>query len=803
MKNATFLTNGVQLYLEEKGRPTQLDGDGFGAGIINEGQVIVTTTNYNSNRSFSWDLRNTGAVTVLTSRFRGSSSISFYGRIINQGLIKLYMTDIYFENSVWLQRSRGSWEIYGYPYRPPNISDPAGQGKQWQWNEYLVDVYLNLSKDLWNPERPIAVWFREFRSQRKPYFFNKLTAHGRVLVQTYNVQYITIDFAQGLFLGNLSEILLQRYSYSTSRDSTHKSKLTIGGSPEGDFDANMVFIGGDWILEVGKHSTVRTYSRLVIEEGGQFIVQPGPYAVELMMFVGIQRTGILSISGRRKALIKGDIYVRGTLNISSSTLDVAGEFRFTGGALIGQSSRLNINKLGNISGDLVKIIDGVAIYVRRPSSTRSSVVVEYFQYRVDTDLRQSVTDIWSFPGKRQHSLPREFDDPSTEPNTVEFVKGLDRKIKYYGSSPIAVTPNFDSFDFNSACSFTYLYAARMWTFLQIDQQGSYAFFIDSSYGMRVRLWINDEPVFTGNLSRHLISNKERAGPYYLPKGLNRLRVDFIQNGAYWRSENALIITYSGPTFNETTIPQDRMFITKSVNGTLQYANPMFNTTVFMPSNSRLRVGGKGLVLMKNGVSVVVKRTGILQVTDDTSWFSHVSLGSKAKIINSGQVIKTGGDGVASFFVNYTSKSRSSLLSRRGCLKFPRTTENSHIAIWKNTIGGKYKWLDKRNWVPSKIPGPTDDVYVIEEGVYKVIIPGLSNVTVNSLTMGSASSSPELDVNYYGQLSVRDHLIIYARDMTITGLVTSQHLTWAGETIRGSTNFGQLNVQGNFTVIKGM
>ena len=795
-KNATFLINGVQLYLN--GRPSQSDSDGFGAGIINEGLVIITSANSYLYKYWYWDLRNTGTVKVLSGYYQSSSYVRFYGRIINNGLIQSFMTYVYFESSVWIQPSSGSWEIYGYPYRSSNAPTPVGQRQQWQWNEFLRDVYQNISADLWNPDNTITVYFRYFYSENKLHF-NNLTTFGHVLFQTYYVRSTAIHFAQGLHLGSLGEMQLQQYSSSSTNDN---NRLVVGEAGWGDFDANLVTVGGGWTVEIGSGSAVETYRRLVIEEGGKFIVQPGAKNVQLMKFVGIKSTGILSISGRKNSSINGDIYVRGTLNISNSTMGVTGEIRFTQGAITGQSSQLHIYKLGSIRGNFGKTIDGVEIHIRRLLLAPNSAIVEYFQYRVDTDLTSRLNGINNFPGSgsSSYSLPPEFNDPATEPNTAQLVEGLDRKNEYYGSSPIAVTSTFGWFDTNSPDSFTYLYAARMWTFLQIDQKGSYTFFIDSGYGMRVRLWINDVVVFTGSQWLYLVSYKEKAGPYSLNTGLNRIRIDFIQERSYWSSQNALLVTYSGPSFSERPLPQDKMFGMRTfANGTVKYANPKFNATKFLPAKSILKVGGQGLLLAKNGASVMVDKTGILEVTDDIIWFSHTLLGSKSKIVNSGQVIKTGDDGVATFYADYISKG-GSLISYYGLLEFKDARRDGGLAFWNNPAGGN--WFDANNWFPAKVPGPTDVVHITLEGTYLVIVPGHSNVSVLSLTLGFASSFPELVVGHYGQLTVLDRLDMYARVTTINGIVTTQYLTWTGERIRGSTFAGEIIVQGSFAMIKG-
>ena len=647
-KNATMLINGVQLHLNH--RPSQSDSDGFGAGIINEGCVVSTSANSYSTRYLYWDLRNNGTVKVLNLRYQRSSYVRFRGRVVNNGLIQFYMTIIYLERTVWILPSNGSWEIYGYPYRSPNIPEPIGQGQQWQWNEFLTDVYQNISADLWDPSSSASVHLHNLYDGGE-FHFNNLTAFGRVEFQSYQVQSTNIYFSRGLHLGHLGEMQLQQYSSSTNDN----NRLVVGESGAGDFDVSLATIGGGWTLEVCSGSAVKTYKRLVIDEVGQFIVQPGKKRVHLSKFVGLKSAGLLRISGRRNCTVNGDIYVKGTLDISNSTLGVTSEFQFSQGSVVGQSSQLYIYKLGNVSSNLGKTVDGIGVHIKRPLQIPNGIV-EYFQYRVDTPLTSKMLTISYFPSgssSNYYTLPPEFDDPATEPNMAEFVDRLDRRNQYYGNSPIAVTSTFGWFDTVSPDSFTFNYAARMWTFLQIDQQGSYTFFFDSGYGMRVRLWINDVVVFTGSLYSYLVSDRGTAGPYTLSPGLNRLRIDFIQR---WNSGNALIVTYSGPSFNDSLLPQDKMFGRKKfANGTVEYANPRFNITKFLPFESTLKVGGKGLILAKNGASVIVDKTGVLEVTDDITWFSHTSFGIKSKIVNSGKVIKTGDDGVATFFADYIFK----------------------------------------------------------------------------------------------------------------------------------------------------
>ena len=799
-KNATILSNGVRMNLN--GRPSQSDDDGFGAGIINQGHLIITSSRSSSSRYWYWDIRNSGTVKVLSGYYGTSSYVYFYNRIINNGLFQVYMSYVYFQSNSWLQPSNGSWEIYGFPFRYQNAPRPQGEGYQWQWKEYLHDVYQNKSADLWDPNYIPSIYLQYMTSGRDLHF-NKLTMFGRVLFRTNSIRATTIYFSSGFHLGKLGEMQLQRYS-SSSNNNNDNNKLVIGKSGSGDFDVNLATIGSGWSVEIGSGSRVTTYRRLVVQEGARFLVEPGSGNVDFMKYVVVKSTGSLMVFGRSNTTINGIIFVQGMLNISNSNVKVSntGEFRFTQGSIVGKSSHLYVHKLANISGDFGKTIDGVTVHVEKSNEITSYVIAEYFQYRLDTDLTSKLNGIYYFPGTQSngYTLPQEFDDPATEPNTVQFLDSLDRKNEQYGSSPIAVTSTFGWFDTSSVLSFTYRYAFRLWTLLQIDDKGLYTFFIDSSYGMRVRLWLNDTVVFTGTQYRFLISGKQKAGSFTLQTGLNRLRLDVIQESSYWSTRNALIVTYSGPSFSERPIPKDKLFLRRTfTNGTMQFANPKFNTSKFISPVSTLTVGGKGLIFAKNGVSLTIGKTGILEIVDDIIWFSHSSFGSKSKIINFGKVIKTGDDGVATFFADYSSRG-GSLTSSYGLLEFKDATKDGGLALWNNPAGGS--WFDATNWVPPKVPSSADVVHITLEGTFLVIIPGHSNATVLSLTIGSASSFPELVVGHFGKLTVTDRLDLYAKVTTINGIVLAQYVSWTGERIRGSTFAGEIIAKGNIAIIKG-
>lgn len=794
-QNATFFTNGIRLSLA--GRPALSDNDGFGSGIINKGLLVIRHSSSSSYVYWYWDLRNTGNIKLI-ARYRSSSYFYFYGRMINNGLFQSYGARIYFQNGAWFQPCTGSYEIYSYPFRYGNAPSPVGQSNQWQWKQYLNDVYQNVSHNLWDPEYPSYLYIQGYSLQ--DLYFNNISAFGRVQFNVQNTRAATIYFSRGLNLGHLGEMTLNSYSL-TSVDSD-RNKIIVGSSDGSIFTVDLASIEQRWTVEVASGSSVETYRRLIIEEGAEFVVHPGTERVNLNTFVGIKSTGGLSVYGRNIS-VKGDLHVLGTLNMSRSDLTVSGEFRFPEGLVGGQSSRLHVTKLGNISSNFGKTFDGISLYVQAPTtSTDNGVIAEYFQYRVNTDITSKISSLYYFPGEgsSSYSLPSEFNNPSTEPNTAEFAAAVDRTPRYYSSSPIAVTSTLGWFDSNAATSFTYSYASRLWTFLQIDQTGSYTFYVDTGYGLHVQLWINDQKVFTSSRYHYFLSNKQSTGPHVINAGLCRLRVDFIQESSSWTSQNVLIVTYSGPSFTERALPLGKLFVRRSFsNGTIEYANPGFNRTKFLPPASSVQLGGQGLIFAKNGATVVVTNTGILDVVDDITWFSDDSFGGKSSIVNYGTVVKTGDDGVATFFADYISRG-GSLITNQGLLEFRDATKDGGLTLWNNPNGGN--WLDPNNWVPARVPGPGDVVHITLDGTYLVIIPGHSNVSVLSLTLGSATSFPELVLGHYGQLFIADRLDIYSKTTTFNGVVTANHVTWTGERIRGSDVAGEIVAKGSFVIIKG-
>ena len=784
-KNATFLSNGITMSLKQR------SSTGFGSGLVNKGTAVIR---HSQSTRWYWDIHNLGIIKVIGD-FRRNLGFTFYGWMTNGGIFQVYGGRMYVFGDAQLYPSNGSYELHGYPFRYDRTPYPVDLSNQWQWKEYLKDIYQNSSAGIWDSlyRCYLTIWYHSNQSL----YFNRMEGFGQVRMYVHSTRASTVYFSNGLYLGRLGELVLWPYSSAVSQldDNTIVVDRT--------FTVSLASIQRGWDLVISSDTFIRTYRRLMIKEDAMVDIHPGTSPIKFIGVVGVQNSATLTIHGR-DCTIDGDLYLSGTFKISSSTVRVSEEFVFTQGYIGGESSSLYIDKLGNITGDSQKTIDGTSLYVERPfQSTDNGVIAEYFQYRVSTDVTKKIQNLYYFQEQSSgiYTVPLEFDLPQAEPNKVEFLSTFDRLPQYYGNSPLAITSTYNWFDSQSAESFTYNYACRLWAFLQIDHPGLYVFYVDAGFGLDVRLWINDlVTLLRKDYSRFL--SKQSTDPQSLQTGLIRIRVDFIQEKSYWTSRNALVLTYSGPGFSEKSLPTTSLFIRSLSSGTVEYANPSFDVndiTKLFPLQSMMELSGMGLILAKNGAKVIITKTGVLDVVDDITWVSHSSLSDRSMIINSGTIVRSGISGVATFFADYRDAG-GSLINKNGMIEFKNATTDGVLAVWNNSGGGS--WLDPSNWIPSRVPGLHDIVHITAGGNYVVVIPEGSKVYITSLTLGFRSSNPQLFIGRSSQLSISDRLDIYSDNITIDGKVTAEHVAWRGERILGGGFPGEI-VATNMDVIKGL
>ena len=610
----------------------------------------------------------------------------------------------------------------------------------------------------------------------------------------------TLRFSGDMNLGEHGELRLNQYS-----NANDGNVLSVGGAAH--FRADVVSVGSGWTLDLANHGKVAIARRLTVKEGGFVKIGSDIAAVATVWlngFLAITATARFEVLNRN-VTIDGTFISNGIVNLTQATLTTTKEWLFSQGSLIGSKSQLNVLAVGNVTGNFTKTIDGVELNVEAaaPPQLYHGVIAEYFQYRVDTDLTSRISSLYYFTGEgsSQYSLPLEFDSGSYTPNAVQFLSSFDRLSKYYGSSPLALRSDLENFDTSSPDSFTHGYAARLWSFLDVNETGSYKFYFSTGYGLHVQLWINGKKVFTSRRHRYFLNADETAGPFNIQKGVCRLRIDFIQESSSWSYDNALLVNYSGPSFASKPLPLDKLFRRYTFsNGTTEYANSNFNTTLFVPTTSVLYIGGAGLIFAKNGADLSVGKTGVVDVHDDITWFSHSAFGLTSKVINRGRVVKTGDDGVATFFAQYLSRG-GSLVSLRGLLEFKDASKDGGLAVWNNPGGGA--WDDANNWVPKRVPRTNDIVHVTAEGTYQVVIRGHSNISMLLLTLGSTTSQPELIVGHFVEVNIANRLDINSPKTTIYGQVTAKYVTFRGETIGGSSIGGEIRVLSQFALVKGL
>jgi hypothetical protein len=761
--NSTFLSNEITLRM---GGTSSSSTIGYGSGLVNKGIVVIR---YRRTTRFYWNVRNLGTIKVVADYRYSSSRFHFFGRMVNDGYFQVYGGKIYFRSAARFYPCNGSYEIYGYPFRTARSPSPMSQSRQWQWKEYLADIYHNMSAGIWDISYTCVINIQDnYGSSYQN--FNRMTGYGKVQLTMQSYQVGKISFLNGLHLGRLGELSLRRYSRGLKTVFVGKSAFT----------ASLARINSGWNLIISNDTEFQIYRRLIIAEDAVVNVYPGTAPINLTGTLTVGTSGTMIIHGR-ECTIDGHLYLSGTLALTSSAVRVSGKFFFTQGYVGGDYSSLYVNKIGNVTGRFQKVIDGTSLYIDRPTqSTNNGVIAEYFQYRVDTDVTRKIGTLYYFPKEDSSSraLPLEFDFPQSQPNKVEFLTTFDRLPQYYGSSPLAISPTYSNwFDTQSSKSFTYGYACRLWSFLQLHYSGWYTFHVDTGYGLRVRLWINDAVMFASKRHGYFLS-RQSTKSQWLDTGLNRIRVDFIQESAYWSTQNALVLTYSGPGFSDKSIPVGDLFVKRSLsNGTVIYANPSFaahSKAKFIPEESMMELSGTGLIFAKNGAKVFITKTGIFNVTDQIAWISWPGH-EKCMIINSGKIVRSGASGLATFSVDYRDAG-GSIISENGMIELRYVPT---IVFWNNSGGGN--WSDPQNWFPSRVPGSHDTVYITLEGAYVVTIPERTNVSIASLYMGFQAS---ISIERFCQLFISNGLDVNSEEIVIYGKVMAEHVTWRGQKIQG-------------------
>ena len=647
--------------------------DGFRYGIVNYGEAIaeLQTWTYGNGLYYYWDVLNYGNWSVICKSMSSSCYFNLYGVIANYGKLQFYMTSVYIYSSgspLQLAKTNGTWEFFGKLYRDNNLNQPPGYMRQGDWQAYLDNVYKNISLGLWDLGSQYSLSLRYLYNNKL--YFNDLRAYGQAALEVYQVRQTHLYFDTRLDLGPNCDLNLQKYSFAID-----DNRLVCG--PQAKVILRRLTIDKGW--SVGIQGDFTAFGRVVVN-GGASMNASSRSTINL-------KDSVVLIVGSQLNLVGSHVFVKdwthkGAASLDSSTIEVSGKLHWERGSFSATSqSSLKILGTCKLSGSLLKTVSGLDISIDSPKhGVVTGIVAEYFQYRVATPTTTSLYAVYYFPGQSSSSwytLPSNFDLTNTKPNVMRIEPSLQRLPRYYGTAPLAYQTDSVNYDSNSAHSFTYSYAARLWSHLKIDESGNYTFYFHTSYGMRVRLWVDGKQYMITQRWVHL-SREEKSLPIDLLTGYPVLRIDYIQDSPYWHTRGgAMLVSYEGPGVSKQVIPDDKLFAIREVNGHLTTAalnlKLLPNKSVCKSNLSlttivddyRLSIGycvvkGTGVVATYNGVNVTVGESGVLDLRTDTDWPKAPK--QRTQLIVEGMVTKTLGSGQINLNTEYD------LVSTTGCLK---------------------------------------------------------------------------------------------------------------------------------------
>ena len=763
--------------------PMRLDTSGEQSELENNGTLVVEMKS--RSESWYWDITNNGKFILYRSYQGGGYDLSFYGRMNNKATLVSYGVDLYMYGSSSKKNFMGTMVMYGIPSWNSQTNTQA----YGNWNDHSKELYQ--TPIVWDVRYQVNVHFSIKNSYG--YTFDSYTTYGRIYT---TVQYDTEPNV------NDSPALLIEKQLVISRDSTFYAHST-SYSPriaftEGAFvTVDRLHLVGGWIMNI-TGVTFSSARYLGIESGGQLVSSNSVDTIQLNGSVLVHQKAVLSVS-HTDVTINGNISLAGTLEINNSTVSVMGEFLWTDGTLKGTNGSLNIHGTGTVSSDYGKTVDGILIKLESDNKNidYTGVAAEYFQYRVATDVTPEMNYIndYYYPGGAVSSgyLPQEFDNLTYAPNVVRLEPSLTRFPTVWGNGPVKYLTSGYGVDTSSPASFTYNYAVRYLAFLYVPFGGNYRFYFSSGQG-RVRLWIDDQKLFEGKSYSGYFD--EQATSYYnLTSGYRKLRVDIYVRSSYWDTYGSMVIVkLEGPGIPKQLLSSQNLTYAYHNGSSRVYANQHFPAK---SHNTVMTLAGDGLIVAKSGSIIIITSSGILQILDDLIYYSHPSFGTTARIINAGVINKTGDAGMATFYAVYDNEG-GQLIETAGSIEFLDAEKNSGVVLWNNPDGGSF--LDPGNWVPPRVPGSTDIVYVTLPGTYKFVVTSAAPLTVRSLVLGASNSKPDVLIEHFTSLVVTHRLDIHTDQVELQGSILAGHITWSGFHIQSTASVSKSVITAQQTLV---
>ena len=786
---STFTTNRMQMStISSVVSSATATADGFRYGLINFGLFVVELLGCCGN--LYWDVRNYGRVVVVTTSYPSRSRFYLYGSYANYNVTSFYFTNVYIRSTSATQSKMfaltGSlWQIYTYPLRYYNAPRPVGDKQRKQWRRYLDDVLQDATNPrdstvLWELRYPIVINFEGiYESSLESaltWKFGRLETYGAVTLEAKAMVYVSLEFLGGLLMGRNGLLRLG----DSACDTSICNWIAIGDGA--NLTTGQTYVGKSWNVTIGSRGRARFFRYVTIYESGVVSAPNGSGStVDFDERVVVQSKGVVDVADAT-TVFHSNLSLSGALYVGKGSVTIQRRWDVFEGVVSGRGGAIWPNGGWNVTGNLDKSFSGVQINIAVPpdfSPTANGVLVDYFQYRVATDRTSAIENLHLFPGESLNSnyvLPSQFNNASAEPNVVRYEADLSRFPQNLGNSPLHLDPALVDPDTSSPDSFTFRYAARLWTFLKIETAGNYTFYFVSGQSLRYRLWIDDILKIKGSRRYLQYLNEENAGPYVLSKGYHRIRIDFIQESLDWHTlGNTLLVSYSGPGISKRLIPKEKLFYH---NGT-SYSKPDFRGS---PSTNHGWLAGEGVILAQNSAIVNIASNCQLEILDDILWYSDNNLGGVTSFINSGTLVRRSHPGTALIYGLYVAKAGSNQQTDSGSLVFRDASISGGLAMWANAKGGS--WNEAANWNPPRVPDVLDIVHVTLPGSYRIVVDDFTVVNVTSMWVGSSESDVEFVVESFARVYVIDQLSFHARNLTVNGYVEVSRLSWAGQYING-------------------
>ena len=742
--------------------------------------------------SWHWDVVNNGKFVLYCPHcMQGSSySFGFYGKVNNYGTIISYGASLNIYGTYSGTHFLGAVVVKGVPSWKSGSQNPSLQ-QYGNWSEHVNELY----------KEPV-LWDVRYQTRVN---LNIRSPDGCRFVsyKTYGRVYTTVSYSVAqnntLALVFYEELIALNESTLHFKSTSYRPQIAFG---DGAFThVDYLRMQGGWMMNLtGSKFTAARHT--VLESNSQLVSIGSTDALHMKGFVSLQQSSTFSVS-HRDVNIDGAMSLTGTLEMNNGTGDITGQLTWTDGTLKGINGQLNLHGGGAISSGYIKTMDGITVNLEVPKREvdYSGVVAEFFQYRLPTAVTPQISSISSYyvPGSSSSFgyLPKHFDNLTYTPNVVRLESSMTHLATRWGNGPVKYLTSGYGVDCSSPESFTYNYAVRYLTFLNIATSGTYRFYFITGKG-RVRLWIDDKKVFEGRSYTSFLE-EQQTSYYNLYAGYHKLRVDLFVKSSYWNSYGSMIIVKL-----EGSNTPNQILSAQNLTYAYQNGSNWVYASEHMPdgrSDSVLSFAGEGLVVAKSGSVLNITSSGSLQLLDDVIYYSHLAMGTTARIINSGVIKKSGDAGTATFYAVYDNQG-GQLIETVGNIEFLDAEKHGGVALWNNPNGGSF--LDATNWVPPRVPRATDIVYVALEGTYRFIITSPTRITVRSLILGSSKSKPDVLIEHLTTLSVTHRLDIHTDRILLQGSITAAYVSWSGMIMLGTAGIGKASITAlkTFVVFRG-